>query len=378
MPTRRQSHRYPLIAALVGFAAVLPPPEAASQEPSPRPPQALVDERLDSLEQDALNDTTTAGRLRAVAAIANVGQGSEDCANTSPSVVAQDGVVPRLASIYRRSRDAEVRHSILGRMVSQAECDEAVAFLTEVAEEVPSSPRTNAVGLRRSPATPQSDAVFLLLEFGARGDSALRRLHSAGSVRDSFALASLDNLSRTGFRRLVQAPKRAPLPIDAYDHLDSLEHAALTGPTFAARLAAVSSITRIGLYEGNCGFGSMPSNVKYTGLVSRLSSIYWRSTDASLRDAILRKMLWHAECAEAVEFLAGAAEEPPPPPKPQIGIVIDGFRNTLQSDAVSMLLSFGDLGELALRRLQSEGSVRDSFARELLEKLAGNDFKRPK
>ncbi len=88
-------------------------------------------------------------------------------------------------------------------------------------------------------------------------------------------------------------------------------------------------------------------------------------------------MGFQAECSEAVAFLATVAQEPPPAP-PAGSFVTDGFRNTLQSDAVSLLLSFGDLGEQALRRLHSEETVRDPFARELLEKLAENAFKRPK
>lgn len=173
-----------------------------------------------------------------------------------------------------------------------------------------------------------------------------------------------------------QLPPR-PSPAVAYQRLDSLEQAALTGATFRSRQHAVSTITSIGLGQGDCVRGTAPQTTEYPGLVSSLASIFRRSEDAELRRSILGLMGFQAECSEAVAFLATVAQEPPPAP-PAGSFVTDGFRNTLQSDAVSLLLSFGDLGEQALRRLHSEETVRDPFARELLEKLAENAFKRPK
>ena len=124
MPTHRQPHRFHQVLGLLAVAAIIPVREAASQDKPVQPTVAVVSARLDSLEKVALNDTTPGGRLRATAAIANVGEDSTDCANRSPSAAAQKGVVRRLASIYWRSHDAEVRRSILGMMVSQAECDD--------------------------------------------------------------------------------------------------------------------------------------------------------------------------------------------------------------------------------------------------------------
>lgn len=173
-----------------------------------------------------------------------------------------------------------------------------------------------------------------------------------------------------------QLPPR-PSPAVAYQRLDSLEQAALTGATFRSRQHAVSTITSIGLGQGDCVRGTAPQTTEYPGLVSSLASIFRRSEDAELRRSILGLMGFQAECSEAVAFLATVAQEPPPAP-PAGSFVTDGFRNTLQSDAVSLLLSFGDLGEQALRRLHSEETVCDPFARELLEKLAENAFKRPK
>lgn len=173
-----------------------------------------------------------------------------------------------------------------------------------------------------------------------------------------------------------QLPPR-PSPAVAYQRLDSLEQAALTGATFRSRQHAVSTITSIGLGQGDCVRGTAPQTTEYPGLVSSLASIFRRSEDAELRRSILGLMGFQAECAEAVAFLTTVAQESPPAP-PAGSFVTDGFRNTLQSDAVSLLLSFGDLGEQALRRLHSEGTVRDPFARVLLEKVATNAFERPK
>ena len=96
---------------------------------------------------------------------------------------------------------------------------------------------------------------------------------------------------------------RRLLPPVAYQRLDSLEQAALTAPTSAQRLDAVTTITSIGLGQGTCAFGPTPSVIKYPGLANRLATIYRRSPDASLRDAILWKMMWNAECADAAAFL---------------------------------------------------------------------------
>jgi len=167
------------------------------------------------------------------------------------------------------------------------------------------------------------------------------------------------------------------LPPVAYQRLDSLEQAALSGPTFAARLNAVSTISRIAIGQGDCIRGPVPTSIEYPGLVNSLASIYWRSRDASLRRAILRRMLWQVECAEAVKFLSEAATEAPPPSTASSGgWVRDGILATSQSDAVSLLVTFGPLGEPALRRLHAEGAVRDSLARAFLERLSRNDFHR--
>lgn len=173
-----------------------------------------------------------------------------------------------------------------------------------------------------------------------------------------------------------------PEPRVAYQRLDSLEKAALTGVTFAERLSAVTTITSIALHEqrdnADCALGSAPSVIKFPGLVNRLASIYRQSQDRSLREAILHLMAFMVECAEAVAFLASAAEEAPPVPlAPAYGVMTDDMRSPLQAHAIAVLSRFADLGENALRRLHGQGTVRDSTARVRLEALAGQGFRRP-
>ena len=174
-----------------------------------------------------------------------------------------------------------------------------------------------------------------------------------------------------------QLPPR-PSPAVAYQRLDSLEQAALTGTTFALRLHAASTITSIARGQGSCVSGPNQSAVVYPGLVRRLASIYRRSADASLRRSILNLMLFQVECDEAVAFLTEVAEGAPQVPVARPGVVIDESLATPQSGAVSLLLEFGPLGESALRRLYSRGTVRDSFARASLEAFARNEFRLPR
>ncbi|MGH7562185.1 MAG: hypothetical protein ACRENB_14330 [Gemmatimonadales bacterium] len=180
----------------------------------------------------------------------------------------------------------------------------------------------------------------------------------------------------TGGKAAAQARQR-PLPQVAYQRLDSLERAALTGLTFADRLHAVSTITSIAVGQGECMGSATPTTIRYPGLVSRLATIYRRSQGVDLREAILDKMLWHSECAEAVAFLAGVAEEAPVERAPASAAVYDEVRPSLQLRAISVLVSLGTHGEPALRRLHAQGSVRDSSARASLETLSRHGFRRP-
>ena len=197
----RQSRRVCVVLGLLGLAAVVPMREAASQA-GQRPLPRVAYQRLDSLEQVALTGTTLEARLHAVYTITSIALGQGDCVGgPAPSAIKYPGLVSRLASIYRRSHDAALRHSILNKMLWQVECAEAVEFLTEAAEEAPAAPTTSAGvfsdDIRRST---QSHAVSVLVTFGPHGEPALRRLHGQATVRDSSARASLEVLSRHGFR----------------------------------------------------------------------------------------------------------------------------------------------------------------------------------
>jgi hypothetical protein len=168
---------------------------------------------------------------------------------------------------------------------------------------------------------------------------------------------------------------------EAYQRLDSLEAVALTGTTFATRLDAVATITRIAgsqvARQGQCSEGRVPGAIEFPGLVSRLKGIYVRSQDTSLRRAIVDNMLWQAECTEAAAFLAEVAEEPPVKRTPPFGVVTDNVRGSVQWEAIGVLAGLGPSGESALRRLYGQGTVRDSSARALLEYLSQHKFRQP-
>jgi hypothetical protein len=169
-------------------------------------------------------------------------------------------------------------------------------------------------------------------------------------------------------------------PQVAYQRLDSLEAAALTGATFADRLDAVTTITHIAGpqlgRQGQCVEAPAPSVIDCPGLVSRLAAIYRRSQDADLRRAIVDNMLWQVECSEAAAFLAGVAEEAPAERDPPFWVV-DELRGSLQWEAIGVLGRLGPSGESTLRRLYAEGTVRDPSAKASLEALAQHGFRWP-
>lgn len=191
-----------LVLGLAFIAAVVPLHEAAPQARQ-RPLPQVAYQRLDSLERAALTSPTFAERLHAVGTIASIAIGQGDCVRgPAPSAVRYPGLVSRLAAIYRQSQDAALRHVILDRMLWQVECPEVVSFLVEAAEEAPSE-RAAPAGVVHDEvrASTQSHAVDVLVALGPRGEPTLRRLHAQGTVRDSTARASLESLSRQGFRR---------------------------------------------------------------------------------------------------------------------------------------------------------------------------------
>jgi len=178
---------------------------------------------------------------------------------------------------------------------------------------------------------------------------------------------------------LAQAPPRL-LPQIAYQRLDSLERVALTAATFNERLHAVTTIAGIAIGPGcEDPRGASPPPTRYPGIVRRLAGIYRQSQDPDLRHGIIEFMPMLAECAEVAAFLAAAAEEvpasPPPPPTGSV-LVDDDLRGSVQSQAIGSLLRLGTRGEATLRRLHTQGTVREPVAKAALDRLARNGFRR--
>lgn len=196
------------------------------------------------------------------------------------------------------------------------------------------------------------------------------RSHLALGAFMAAMLVPVPKLSAQGVRR--------PMPEAAYQRLDSLEQVALSAPSFAARLHAVSTITSIASGEGTCARGPVPTVIKYPGLVDRLASIYQRSSDDALRHTILDRMLWQVECDKAAEFLAQVAGEEPAPSRGASGGIHDAMHSTRQSHAIDVLATLGPRGETVLRQLHGQSSVRDSTARAALDRLARRNFRRPR
>lgn len=168
-----------------------------------------------------------------------------------------------------------------------------------------------------------------------------------------------------------------PAPSVAFQRLDSLEQAAITGSAFADRLHAVSSIAGIAAGQGSCSRGDAPSTIVYPGVVRRLASIYWRSQDVALRHSILDLMLWQVECDETAAFLARAAQQEPATQQPATASQDGGSRLSPQSHAIDVLVALGVRGKPTLELLHAGGAVRDSAARESLMRLSRNGFRRP-
>lgn len=178
----------------------------------------------------------------------------------------------------------------------------------------------------------------------------------------------------------AQAPPRLP-PQVAYQRLDSLERVALTAASFNERLHAVTTIVGVAIGPSCEEAGGGPRQTRYPGIVRRLAGIYRQSQDPDLRHGIIEFMPMLAECAEVAGFLAAAAEEVPasPPPSPAGSVLVDDdLRGSVQSQAIGSLLRLGTRGEATLRRLHTQGTVREPLAKAALETLARNGFRRPR
>ena len=94
-----------------------------------------------------------------------------------------------------------------------------------------------------------------------------------------------------------------------------------------------------------------------------------------LIDAALGQVIWHGECAEATAFLAAAAEDTVLQPGPS-GVWSDDLRVSLEAHAFDVLVVLGPAGEPTLRRLHSQGAVRDSSALVRVEDISRQGFRR--
>ncbi|HEV8355968.1 MAG TPA: hypothetical protein VGQ17_04285 [Gemmatimonadales bacterium] len=170
-------------------------------------------------------------------------------------------------------------------------------------------------------------------------------------------------------------------PQVTYQRLDSIGRAALTAPDHDQRAYAALTIVMLGAAKktsDECVRGGRPaSEIPYPGIVDRLASIYRQS--AELRSLIVERMRLQMECAKASAFLTAVAQEPSPPSEPVppgVSLVNDNLGGSLQLQAVSELTYLGAEGEAALQRLYAQGTVRAPDARQELETLARQGFRR--
>ncbi len=148
-------------------------------------PSETVSSLLDGLERLALTTDVQVVRQSAVAELAAFGTQASYIPDPMP------GILPRLLRIYRSTDDMFTRSSILVDLRWMVERAEAVAFLTEVAQQ--DSTNEDFEGAAES-------AVRSLGLAGPLGASALRSLDEQGLVKDRDASGLLRAYSRHGYQ----------------------------------------------------------------------------------------------------------------------------------------------------------------------------------
>jgi len=126
-----------------------------------------IGELLDSLEAQALNNAPPRLRRTAVWMISSAG--------SSPSSPAAHGAFARLARVFARSSNIEVKRVSLTGMTRLVERDKVLSFLDSLARM-----ETNSVADRWLPEY----AVMKLGEVRPGGEAVLRRLHAENAVKD--------------------------------------------------------------------------------------------------------------------------------------------------------------------------------------------------
>ena len=169
-----------------------------------------------------------------------------------------------------------------------------------------------------------------------------------------------------------------PTPAKVNALLDSVQQTAAS-PDGAWRAALIiSGVGERWLTKPGAALSS-PAQVRYPGIVQRLTRIYRGTRESTVRALIIGLMLRQAERAEATAFLSEVAQEPPDaaPPTPGMAIVADDMSFPRQFNAISTLTYMGTEGQAALTRLHAQGTVREASARRYLDQLAQNGFRRP-
>lgn len=134
--------------------------------------RATVDSLVTGLEQLIFTAKTPMRRSEAAFTLAVAGTGE----------VPLSGMVNRLANIYRRSSDAEVRAAILSMMQQQRDRTRAIAFLKSIAVEVGGHPDLSGPW----------GAVTALSHMNGEGVAALKDLRDAHAVTDPRARGYVD------------------------------------------------------------------------------------------------------------------------------------------------------------------------------------------
>lgn len=158
--------------------------EVAAMHPEQLPP-ATVDAIMDGLAGLVADAPDARKRSEAFAWLYQAGD------ITHPYPV--DGVVRRLREAFLRSQDIVIREEIARYMRRQAEVQEALALLEEVAVEQNPIDRSNDWPAAYS-------AVQTLSTMGPEGEGILRRLYAIDAVHNWRARARLEFLSHHGFR----------------------------------------------------------------------------------------------------------------------------------------------------------------------------------
>jgi hypothetical protein len=145
--------------------------------------------------------------------------------------------------------------------------------------------------------------------------------------------------------------------------IDELERLALASSSDNVRHAAVSWIASAG------DTGSLGTGLARADVVDRLERIYDRTSSPVVHMAIVGRMACQANGPAAARFLERVARSEKP--------------RRINSEfgepylALHELTWMGDTGRIILAELHRSGSVRDLMARNYLEQLARNGFRRP-